>query len=99
MISLLMFFAGLPQNTGTATLTVTVTDVNDNYPDFAQPVIISLMENTRYNNTELTQFSAVDSDMPMNGPPFTFQMCCNDSMASDQCDLFELTFDPSKSHK
>ena len=89
----------MPQNTGTATLIVTVTDVNDNYPDFAQPVTPSMMENTPYSNTKLTKFSAVDQDESYNGPPFTFELRCTDAQASNQCKNFTLTFNQSKYHK
>lgn len=82
----------MPQNTGTATLTVTVMDVNDNYPDFAQSYSTSLMENQDYSNVVVTDFSAIDRDEPQNGPPFTFELVCSDAGASTQCSKFNLEF-------
>ncbi|XP_052798901.1 neural-cadherin-like [Mya arenaria] len=75
-----------PQNTGTATLTVSVLDVNDNYPDFAQTYTPSLMENKEYNANQLLVFSAIDADGPGNGSPFSFELECSAVGASPQCD-------------
>lgn len=81
---------GLPQKTGTATLTVTVTDINDNYPDFANMTLKPVEENREYNNNLLQTFSAVDRDGPDNGPPFSFELRCTAQGASSQCGKFSL---------
>ena len=83
----------MPQNTGTATLTVTVLDVNDNFPDFAQPIVPTIKENVVYTNGEVTTFSAKDADTPDNGPPFTFELRC---IQGSQCNKFNLIFNQRK---
>ncbi|KAH3883569.1 hypothetical protein DPMN_007529, partial [Dreissena polymorpha] len=77
---------GSPQNTGTATLTVTVTDINDNYPDFAQKELTgNLMENQQYNDEEILTITATDADGPNNGEPFQFGLNCSYQGGSPQC--------------
>ena len=83
----------MPQNTGTATLTVTVLDVNDNFPDFAQSIVPTIKENVVYTNGEVTTFSAKDADTSDNGPPFTFELRC---IQGSQCNKFELIFNQRK---
>ncbi|XP_077982689.1 neural-cadherin-like [Glandiceps talaboti] len=62
---------GPPSLTGNATFHVTVLDINDNPPHFAEDYRPLVMENTpppEYVET----ISAVDPDGPDNGPPFTY---------------------------
>ncbi|XP_052797524.1 cadherin-7-like [Mya arenaria] len=76
----------IPQNTGTTTLTVSLIDVNDNYPDLAQTFSPVLMENKKYNGDQLMVFSATDADGPGNEAPFMVELDCNMKGASPQCD-------------
>ena len=79
---------GLPQKTGTATLTVNVDDINDNFPEFAPYSNPSITENQNYPGTTILPFSIIDRDLPVNGPPFTFNLNCTDPQASTQCNKF-----------
>ncbi|XP_052798683.1 neural-cadherin-like isoform X2 [Mya arenaria] len=81
----------LPKNTGTATLTVILTDINDNCPDFAQNYTPSLMENKAYTGDQLLVFSATDTDGPGNKDPFMVELDCNEKRASAQCDCRAIT--------
>lgn len=65
---------GSPPETGTATVKITVTDVNDNGPIFepAQPVGY-ILENEAPGKTVMT-LSARDSDLPPNGAPFKYSI-------------------------
>ena len=85
----------MPQNTGTATLFLTVLDINDNAPDFSQPYNPSIMENQDYVATEVQKFTAKDADSSDNGPPFKFELVCSESPSS-QCSDFSLSFQQSK---
>lgn len=87
-------FSGSPQNTGTATLIVTVGDVNDNFPDFAADYQPTLTENTDFNDYSVITLSAVDADNATNGQPFSFELACNHEGASAQCSKFRLDFNP-----
>ncbi|XP_053376534.1 neural-cadherin-like [Mercenaria mercenaria] len=86
---------GSPQNTGTATLTVSVTDINDNCPDFAQDYskTVSIMENQEFNDATLVTISAIDADEENNGQPFSFELTCNDNQLYPRCSQFRLTED------
>lgn len=83
-------------------MTVIVTDVNDNFPDFANKGNITLMENEPFDNALAFSFTAVDADEPENGPPFSFEMACSTQgsdastcvLASGQS--FRLEFDPGE---
>ncbi|GBP49666.1 Cadherin-related tumor suppressor [Eumeta japonica] len=63
---------GIPPQTGTATVKVTLTDINDNGPFFD----ISNFEGSVYENeppnTSIATLSATDPDLPPNGAPFSY---------------------------
>lgn len=63
---------GYPPQTGTATVTVSVEDVNDNAPEFLENYRPVVLENVKPG--EVVTLRAVDHDDPAkgNGPPFTF---------------------------
>ncbi|XP_074646658.1 neural-cadherin-like [Tubulanus polymorphus] len=63
---------GTPPMTGTATMQLTLTDVNDNFPLFAenyQPVVYE----GKPKFTHVVTVKGRDPDASMNGPPFTFR--------------------------
>lgn len=66
---------GLPPQTGTGTLFVSLVDINDNFPEFAanyRPVIYE----DQKPGTTVVQVSAIDRDTASNGPPFEFWLPC-----------------------
>ncbi|KAG9352523.1 hypothetical protein JZ751_020937 [Albula glossodonta] len=68
---------GSPAQTGSATVQLTVLDVNDNGPEFEVTYMPVVWENTAgpeviHLNQTSTLLYAVDRDSPDNGPPFVF---------------------------
>ncbi|ELU14775.1 hypothetical protein CAPTEDRAFT_226653 [Capitella teleta] len=73
---------GEPALTGTATVFITVLDVNDNPPMFREsyaPVIAKDLQ----EGMEIIRFYATDADLPENGPPFEFVNSCNTPECTD----------------
>ncbi|XP_076861946.1 protocadherin gamma-A11-like isoform X10 [Brachyhypopomus gauderio] len=61
------FDGGTPQKSGTARITLTVSDANDNTPVFSQPIYrVSLPENA-VKNSLVVRVSATDKDKGSNG--------------------------------
>ncbi|PAA83541.1 hypothetical protein BOX15_Mlig015809g3, partial [Macrostomum lignano] len=59
--------------TGSATLTVTITDVNNSPPYLLPPTGVTIMENSIVGTVaQPTGLRAEDKDTPPNGAPFTF---------------------------
>ena len=79
--------------TGTATLTINVGDINDEYPRIV-PSEATIMENLPANTVVVT-VKGVDPDLPENGPPFGFSgvPCLSQSSNEPQC-KFEVQFLP-----
>ncbi|KAH9500892.1 hypothetical protein Btru_069141, partial [Bulinus truncatus] len=77
----------------TATLSVMLTDINDNAPSFKENYRPQLEENVNYVNQKVIEIYALDPDTPENGPPFGFKLPenCN----SQACQYFTLTFNPA----
>ncbi|XP_041454487.1 neural-cadherin isoform X3 [Lytechinus variegatus] len=65
---------GEPPMSGTATVAVTVTDVNDTPPRFAQDYNPSVEEGPIEANVEVVSVEAVDDDDPPSGPPFLYNV-------------------------
>lgn len=65
---------GLPPQTGTTTVKIHVTDVNDNGPTFDPPRVIGKILENEPPNTKIMTLSAKDPDLPPNGPPFTYKL-------------------------
>ncbi|KAJ8247352.1 hypothetical protein GJAV_G00245390 [Gymnothorax javanicus] len=70
---------GSPAQTGSATVQLTLLDVNDNGPDFEvayMPVVWENMAGPQvvWLNQTSTLLHAVDQDTPENGPPFSFSV-------------------------
>ncbi|XP_029635711.1 putative neural-cadherin 2 [Octopus sinensis] len=84
---------GNPPQTGTATLTVNLSDVNDNYPIFKENYRPIVWENSPPKK-DFQLIEAKDRDEGKNGPPFTFVYTCRGSNY-DLCKDFAMTFDKS----
>ncbi|GFN86028.1 neural-cadherin [Plakobranchus ocellatus] len=93
---------GDPRQTGTATLSVTVTDVNDNFPVFKEdyrPVVYENIEpgkNGIPSPLHVLEVFARDEDTDKFGGPFGFAL--PDDCDSVACQKFSLTFNPEKDH-
>ena len=93
-ITLFLFcFLGIPQKTGTATLTINVADINDEYPRIKGVPYAKIMEN-QPAVTKVTRIFGQDPDSAENGPPFGFEAipCTNNE---PQC-KFTVNFLPGK---
>ncbi|KYB27849.1 cadherin-related tumor suppressor [Tribolium castaneum] len=64
---------GLPPQTGTTTVKIHITDINDNGPTFDPRVVGKVLENEP-PNTKIMTLSAKDPDLPPNGAPFTYKL-------------------------
>ncbi|XP_044747791.1 cadherin-related tumor suppressor [Coccinella septempunctata] len=62
---------GVPPETGTATVKIHITDINDNGPIFDSPQVGYVMENEPAGTRVMT-LSAKDPDLPPNGAPFSY---------------------------
>lgn len=65
---------GLPPQTGSTTLNVHVTDINDNGPVFDPPEVIGSVSENQPPNTSIMVLSAKDPDLPPNGAPFIYRL-------------------------
>lgn len=63
---------GVPPQTGTATVKITITDVNDNGPVFDTKSFDGSVYENEAPNTSITTLSATDPDLPPNGAPFSY---------------------------
>ncbi|XP_062855066.1 putative protocadherin beta-18 [Trichomycterus rosablanca] len=86
---------GTPQKSGTARITVTVIDANDNSPVFSQPMYrVSLPENAQKNQLVVAVI-ATDQDKGSNGE-FTYSF--SQSTGLDALDLFNINSDTGEIH-
>ncbi|KAM3964103.1 cadherin-related tumor suppressor fat [Aphomia sociella] len=65
---------GTPPQTGTVTVKVTVTDINDNGPIFDVANFEGMVYENEPPNTSITTLSAKDPDLPPNGAPFSYSI-------------------------
>lgn len=87
---------GYPQQTGTATLTVNVLDINDNYPRIKGKPYATVKEGEAAQ-TLVTTVEGDDPDSAEHGPPFGFsEVPCNPTDPNAAQCKFSLTFDRSK---
>ncbi|OWR45848.1 cadherin protein [Danaus plexippus plexippus] len=63
---------GVPPETGTATVKITLTDINDNGPVIDTASFNGAVYENEPPNTSITTLSANDPDLPPNGAPFTY---------------------------
>ncbi|XP_050738814.1 putative neural-cadherin 2 isoform X2 [Eriocheir sinensis] len=66
--------SGVPTRTATATLTINVTDVNDNPPFLAGPQEVQVMENSEAQLVARLTLGDPDSWRQGHGPPFTIAL-------------------------
>ncbi|XP_076470425.1 neural-cadherin-like [Babylonia areolata] len=93
VLSILAIDKGSPPRTGEATLTVTVEDVNDNYPTFLENYHPHIMENTGAGVSRLVQeVLAKDPDDDPYASPFSFRLA---QCPGSDCDKFSFAFDPN----
>ncbi|CAG5122582.1 unnamed protein product, partial [Candidula unifasciata] len=87
---------GDPKLTGTASLDVTVSDVNDNFPVFKEDYRPVVYENMRDGENGITfpikvlEVFAIDKDTAIYGPPFGFVL--PSPCLAPACDEFSLSF-------
>lgn len=65
---------GFPPETGTTTVKIHVTDVNDNGPTFSPQHFLGSVYENEPPNTKVMTLSAKDPDLPPNGAPFTYKL-------------------------
>ncbi len=75
---------GTPPLTGSATLSITVNDINDNPPRFAgfcpDPAVV---QHDAVLDSQVFIFCPTDDDTDANGPPFQLEFDCNDMFCQD----------------
>ncbi|XP_013177912.1 PREDICTED: cadherin-related tumor suppressor [Papilio xuthus] len=65
---------GIPPQTGTTTVKVTITDINDNGPLFDVANFNGAVYENEPPNTSITTLTAKDPDLPPNGAPFSYSI-------------------------
>ena len=86
--------------TGTGTLTVSVLDINDNYPIFADDNYAPVIQENVDPPLPIIEVSARDLDGPNNGPLFRFWQPCYGACpcaSNPTCEQFAVKFIPRKS--
>nr|CAD7263879.1 unnamed protein product [Timema shepardi] len=65
---------GAPPQTGTTTVRISVTDINDNGPVLDPPDVVGYVSENEPAGTSVMTLGATDPDLPPNGAPFTFTL-------------------------
>ncbi|KAG6455040.1 hypothetical protein O3G_MSEX009016 [Manduca sexta] len=65
---------GIPPQTGTATVKIMLTDINDNGPVFDVANFEGSVYENEPPNTSITTLTAKDPDLPPNGAPFSYSI-------------------------
>lgn len=94
-IHILAIDQGTPAQTGTGTLILTLEDVNDNYPVFAEDYRPVIYEEEPPRSIVI--INGQDKDTLTNGPPFTMWVPCDGAcpcVENPSCADFEFIFTP-----
>ncbi|XP_044732152.1 cadherin-related tumor suppressor [Chrysoperla carnea] len=65
---------GIPPQTGSATIQITLTDINDNGPIFDPPNVTGYVMENQPPFTKVMTLTATDPDLPPNGAPFSYYL-------------------------
>lgn len=65
---------GIPPQTGTASVKIFLSDINDNSPTFEADGLIGYVTENEIPGTAIMTLSATDPDLPPNGAPFTYYL-------------------------
>nr|CAD7429363.1 unnamed protein product [Timema monikensis] len=65
---------GAPPQTGTTTVRISVTDINDNGPVLDPPDVMGYVSENEPAGTSVMTLGATDPDLPPNGAPFMFNL-------------------------
>lgn len=65
---------GAPPQTGTTTVKIMLTDINDNGPIFEANNLVGFVSENEPPNTSVMTLTATDPDLPPNGAPFTYYL-------------------------
>ncbi|XP_058790848.1 cadherin-related tumor suppressor [Phymastichus coffea] len=76
---------GSPPQTGSATVRIDLTDVNDNGPTFDANQVVGYVSENEPAGTSIMTLSATDPDLPPNGAPFSYKL-----IGGKQVDLVSL---------
>lgn len=85
---------GDPARTATATLLLTVTDVNDNAPHVAGPGLLQVPENSGPRHIARITLDDADDWRLGHGPPFTAKL--DEAASADNKEDFAVDFDASE---
>ncbi|XP_064640913.1 neural-cadherin-like isoform X2 [Lineus longissimus] len=91
-VTVLAYDRGTPSNTGTGTLTISILDINDNWPQFKEPYHPVVMENSK-PVVFVALIFAKDPDNSTNGAPFLFSEPANSPTKNDFTMKFEQGLD------
>ncbi|CAH1779064.1 unnamed protein product [Owenia fusiformis] len=93
-VHILAIDKGTPTMTGTGTLILTLTDVNDNFPQFAEDYQPIAWENEPPVQDVVT-IRGKDADTSPNGPPYLFALPCGETCPCNDnptCPQFSMNF-------
>uniref|UniRef100_A0A672QZX2 Protocadherin Fat 1-like n=1 Tax=Sinocyclocheilus grahami TaxID=75366 RepID=A0A672QZX2_SINGR len=77
---------GSPARSGSATVNIDVSDINDNPPLFSQANYSIIIQENQPVGTSVLQMTVSDRDASHNGPPFTFSI-----ISGNEGDAFQIT--------
>ncbi|XP_055003987.1 protocadherin Fat 3a isoform X1 [Boleophthalmus pectinirostris] len=66
--------SGAPPLSSTVTVTIDISDINDNAPAFSPANVTAVIQENKPIGTSIIQLSVVDLDSSHNGPPFDFHI-------------------------
>ncbi|XP_076869832.1 protocadherin Fat 1a isoform X3 [Brachyhypopomus gauderio] len=77
---------GIPVGSGTATINIDVSDINDNPPVFSKTNYSVIIQENQPIGTSVLQLTVSDGDASHNGPPFSFSI-----VGGDESHTFHVT--------